>query len=98
VPRPGLVDRLVSQAEVGNGGNGVPAWNTVRDVGAPARLRGHLAPLLRGVVLIPQPALGMGLDLRSIGLARWAATPAPATAPLPSADAPEVFATRTELL
>ncbi len=28
----------------------------------------HLAPLLRGIVLIGQPALGLRLDLRSIGL------------------------------
>ncbi len=37
-------------------------------IGGPVVRSNHLAPLLRGIVLICQPALGVGLDFQGVGL------------------------------
>jgi hypothetical protein len=62
---PGLVDRLAGQAEVRDGRFNVLLRNV--EVPRPAAT-GHLAPLLCGVVLVREPALGLGLDFEGIGL------------------------------
>jgi hypothetical protein len=60
-----LVDSLAGQAEVRDRRQSFTVWNTFR----PARLRpGHFIPLLGGGVLIRQPALRLGFDLKGIGL------------------------------
>ncbi|MEE7487029.1 hypothetical protein [Methylobacterium oryzae] len=63
---PGLVDRLAGQAEVGDGGGGRRAFPA--GTLAPALRPGYFAPLQRGVVLIREPALGLCLDLKGVGL------------------------------
>jgi hypothetical protein len=57
---PSFVYRLAGEAKVGGGRQGVPIWNT-RDMLITAEL-GNLAPLLRGIVFVRQPALGLRLD------------------------------------
>ena len=60
------MDRFPGQAEIGNSGWCVPLGNgpLVALEAAPR----HFAPLLRSVVLIRQPALGLRLDLKGISL------------------------------
>lgn len=55
---PGLMDRRAGQAEVRDGRD-IPGWNIPFALAAMAL---NFAPLLRGVVLVGQPALGLGLD------------------------------------
>ena len=63
---PGLVDRLAGQAKVGNGSGGRRAFPA--GTLATALRSGDLAPLMRGIGLIREPALGLRLDLQGIGL------------------------------
>ncbi|MET3485846.1 hypothetical protein [Methylobacterium sp. 1973] len=60
------MDRLAGQAQVRDGGEGVPARNT--HLGLVGAQLGDLAPLLRGVVLIGEPSLGLRFDLEGVGL------------------------------
>ncbi|MCJ2068885.1 hypothetical protein MKK75_08735 [Methylobacterium sp. J-030] len=60
------MDRFAGQAEVGNRGEGVPLWNTLLVLVRPELC--YIAPLLRGVVFIREPALGLRLDLEGVGL------------------------------
>lgn len=63
---PGLVDRLAGQAKVGNRSpTTVPNWNGAV---ATASAGNNLYALLRRVVLVSRPALGLYLDLRGIRL------------------------------
>jgi hypothetical protein len=58
------VDFLAGQADVG-GGSSVPDGNGA----IPAAFScDDLAPFLRGVVFVGQPALGAGFDLKGVGL------------------------------
>jgi len=61
---PCLVDRLPGQAEVCDGRD-VPGRNIPL---ALATMALDLAPLLRRVILVREPALRLGLDLQSVGL------------------------------
>ena len=60
-----FVNVFAGEAEVGGGGFAVPVWNG--NVLSIVRAD-YLAPLLRRVVLIGQPALGLRLDVVRIGL------------------------------
>ncbi|MCJ2059178.1 hypothetical protein MKL09_21880 [Methylobacterium sp. J-048] len=58
----GLVHLLTGEAQVGDGSPHVP----VRNMSGVLPLDSHFAPLLRGVVLIREPALGLRFDLRGV--------------------------------
>ena len=51
---PSLMHSLARQAEIGSGGNGVPGWNAFL---CPVMRSDDLAPDLRSIVLVGQPAL-----------------------------------------
>ena len=61
----GFVHSLPGQAEVRDSGLGVPVENASAWAIAAG---GNLAPLLRGIVLVGQPALRLRPDLTSVGL------------------------------